>query len=62
MSGKVEAQSIAGTREQANVIAKRYREEYGKSSVVKKKTSASLMKSAPGRYNRYFYIVTGSRR
>ena len=62
MSGRVEAQSIAGTREQANVIAKRYRVKYGKADVVKKKTLASLMKGAPGKYTRYFYIVTGSQR
>ncbi len=62
MSGKVEAQSIVGTREQANIVAAQYRKKYGKASVVKKKTQASLMMSAPGRYTRYFYIVTGSQR
>lgn len=62
MSGRVENQAIVGTRKEANTVAKKYRAKYGRADIVKKKTQASLMKSAPGKYNRFFYVVTGSRK
>ncbi len=60
MSGETMNLAIVSTRKQANKMAAKYKKRYGKAHVVKKKTLASLMKSEPGKYNRFFYIVTGS--
>ncbi|KKN59649.1 hypothetical protein LCGC14_0539760 [marine sediment metagenome] len=60
MAGTTMNQAIVATRAEANTLASKYRKKYGRATVVKKKTLASLMKAAPGKYNRFFYIVTGS--
>ena len=55
---KVVNAGIAGSREQANEVAKRWRKKYKSVTIKKHKTSKATQKSSPGRYGPYWYEIT----
>lgn len=50
--------AVAGSREQADAVVRKWKKKYSKVTVKKHKTDKSLQKSSPGRYGPYWYEVT----